>query len=101
MRKKLIGNSTVLVLGALASGSKYGFDIMDRTGLQSGTVYRALSRLEELGFATSHWESAEVAIREKRPRRRYYRVTAVGRRELQAAQARLADFVHQLASERR
>jgi hypothetical protein len=29
---------TALILGAIASGARYGFDIMDQTGLPSGTV---------------------------------------------------------------
>ena len=37
-----------LVLQAIADGTRYGFDIADRTGLQTGTVYPALRRLEEL-----------------------------------------------------
>ena len=37
---------TTLVLQAIADGVRYGFDIADRTGLQTGTVYPALRRLE-------------------------------------------------------
>ena len=40
---------TALVLQALASGYHYGFDIMDATGLPSGTVYPVLRRLETGG----------------------------------------------------
>ena len=38
--------TAVSVLQAIASGYEYGFDIIDHTGLPSGTVYPALSRLE-------------------------------------------------------
>ena len=64
MKRKPLGNAAVMVLDALARGSKYGFDIMDNTGLKSGTVYRALSRLEELGLVSSKWETARIAVQE-------------------------------------
>ena len=43
-----------------------------------GTLYRALARLKEEGFLESRWENPEVAVQENRPRRKYYRITAVG-----------------------
>ena len=76
---------TTLVLQAMAAGSKYGFDIADRTGLQTGTVYPALRRLETLGFVRSSWESERTARREQRPARRYYEITAAGVTALEAA----------------
>jgi len=74
-----------MVLHALARGCMYGFDIMEETGLTSGTVYPALDRLETLGFARSEWEDAQVAHEEKRPPRRYFRITRHGAMELQEA----------------
>ena len=71
---------TTLVLQAVADGARYGFDIADRTGLQTGTVYPALRRLETLGFVRSNWESEKVARREQRPARRYYEITRTGHR---------------------
>ena len=41
-----------------------------------GTLYKALSRLEEFGLLTSHWEDAAAA--ERRPRRRLYELTGQG-----------------------
>ena len=38
------------VLQALFKGSRYGFDIMDFTGLPSGTVYPLLRRFEDHGL---------------------------------------------------
>jgi DNA-binding PadR family transcriptional regulator len=67
-----------LVLRAIADGVRYGFDIADRTGLQTGTVYPALRRLESLGFVRSNWESEKIARREQRPARRYYEITRAG-----------------------
>ncbi|MGD8867203.1 MAG: PadR family transcriptional regulator [Gemmatimonadales bacterium] len=66
------------VLQAVAHGYRYGFDIMDATGIPSGTVYPALNRLERNGLLRSRWEAASVAHVEKRPPRRYYSITAAG-----------------------
>lgn len=96
-----VGEGALLVLAAVARGCRFGFDIMDEIGLKSGSVYRALSRLEELELVESSWEDAGEALREKRPRRRYYRLTERGRSELAAARARLLDFAERLADERR
>jgi PadR family transcriptional regulator PadR len=41
-----------------------------------GTLYKALSRLEEFGLLTSRWEDAGAA--EGRPRRRLYELTGEG-----------------------
>ena len=80
--------SAVTVLGAITRGSEYGFDIIDATGLPSGTVYPALGRLERDGYVKSGWEDARTAHAEKRPPRRYYRLTAPGSRALDEALAR-------------
>jgi len=72
----------VSVLHAIASGSRFGFDIMDATGLGSGSVYPTLERLEEQGLLRSRWEDARVAHAEKRPPRRYFDLTPQGERAL-------------------
>lgn len=76
---------TAMVLHALARGHRYGFDLIEQTGLTSGTVYPALERLERMGFARSSWEDALVAHAEKRPPRRYFEITGEGKRALAAA----------------
>jgi DNA-binding PadR family transcriptional regulator len=53
---------TALVLQALARGFHYGFDIMDATGLPSGTVYPILRRLDREGLLESTWEKAADVI---------------------------------------
>ncbi|NNM34203.1 MAG: PadR family transcriptional regulator [Gemmatimonadetes bacterium] len=68
-----------MVLHALARGHRYGFDVLEQTGLTSGTVYPALERLEGLGLARSSWEDARVAHEEKRPPRRYFEITPEGK----------------------
>lgn len=86
--KKSLSLGTVMVLHALARGCQYGFDIMEETGLTSGTIYPALDRLERRGFASSEWEDARIAHREKRPARRYYSITGEGARALATAMER-------------
>ena len=78
----------VAILHAIADGNRFGFDIMDATGLTSGTVYPALDRLETLGFVTSQWEDARIARRDKRPPRRYFDLTSAGAHALAAALSR-------------
>lgn len=73
---------TALVLQALANGFHHGFDIMDATGLPSGTVYPILRRLDREGLLISAWEKAATAQREARPPRRYYDITPDGTRML-------------------
>jgi DNA-binding PadR family transcriptional regulator len=79
---------TAVVLQALARGSHYGFDIMDATGLPSGTVYPILRRLDREGLLQSAWEKHADAQREQRPPRRYYEITAAGEAMLTAASKR-------------
>jgi PadR family transcriptional regulator PadR len=85
MRKLSI--TAVGVLQAIAQGHEYGFDVIDQTGLPSGTVYPALSRLERDGYLRSAWENEAAAHSEGRPARRYYRLTAPGVRALNEAVA--------------
>src|SRR6187402_2719152 len=79
---KPVSLSAVAVLDAVARRIRHGFDIMDATGLPSGTVYPILGRLERDGYVRSRWEAQTTASREKRPPRRYYEVTAAGAKAL-------------------
>ncbi len=79
---------TVMVLHAMARGFHYGFDVMEETGLTSGTIYPALDRLERLGFAKSEWEDGRIAQSEHRPARRYYTITDRGEKTLISAMER-------------
>lgn len=76
---------TAAVLAAISSGSRYGFDLMEVTGLPDGTVYPILRRLESRGLLEGRWESDASARSEGRPARRYYRLTADGERAVGAA----------------
>jgi DNA-binding PadR family transcriptional regulator len=73
------------ILHAVASGHAFGFDIIDATGLTSGTVYPTLERLEASGLLRSSWENADDAHQDGRPARRYFTLTARGADALAAA----------------
>jgi DNA-binding PadR family transcriptional regulator len=79
------GIVTSSILQAIDRGYRYGADVMEATGQGAGTVYKVLRRLEGRGLIRGTWEDADVAERERRPRRRYYRLTAAGRTELAEA----------------
>ena len=78
-KQRALSMTGMAVLKAIASGYRYGFDIMDVTDLPSGTVYPALSRLERDGLLKFSWEDPEIAHEGKRPPRKYYEVTKPGR----------------------
>lgn len=79
---------TGVVLSAIEAGHRYGFDIMDATGIPDGTVYPALRRLEKAGYLEADWEDREAATAKARPPRRYYRLTPDGRAALRSAEER-------------
>ena len=82
MAEKYLSLSATVILQAIAHGYAYGFDVMDTTGLPSGTVYPALRRLEAAGLVASRWENAALAQREQRPPRKNYDITRLGRMSL-------------------
>lgn len=70
----------------------YGYDLMTKAKLKSGSLYPILDRLEHHGLVASAWEDIDPKVAGRAPRR-YYRLTAEGIRraeeELRAAQASL------------
>lgn len=80
-----LSHTAALILVAIHAGSIYGFNIMEVTGLPSGTVYPALRRLERDGLIRSHWEQASVATAEQRPPRKYYKLTRDGKATTEAS----------------
>ena len=88
-RKRALGAATVAILKATQEGHRFGLDIMETTGLPSGTVYPTLARMEARAYVESEWEDPQLAKADGRPRRRYYRVTAEGARALSDALDRL------------
>jgi PadR family transcriptional regulator, regulatory protein PadR len=77
----------LLVLQALLrepGREMYGLELSEETGLLPGTAYPILLRLENEGWVTSRWEDVDPRA-EKRPARRYYRLTASGAVQASAA----------------
>ena len=89
-------HTTTLVLVALARGTRHGFDLLDETGLQSGTVYPILRRLESAGLVRSRWEAVQRARAEGRPPRRYYELSGAGAEVLRDAVALHPEAAHAL-----
>jgi PadR family transcriptional regulator len=84
----LHGTLGLMILKTLAAlGPLHGYGIArrieqtsgDQLLLNHGTVYPALLRLEQLGWIRSKWSTSE-----NNRRARYYAITRLGRRELQA-----------------
>ncbi|MFI5495203.1 PadR family transcriptional regulator [Actinoplanes sp. NPDC051859] len=67
---------------------RYGLDIMQATGLPSGTIYPILTRLQRAGWLAAHWEEIDP-VAAGRPARRWYRLTPEG---LTAARLSLAEY---------
>jgi PadR family transcriptional regulator, regulatory protein PadR len=94
-----LSHTAALILQSIDNGCSYGFDIMDATGLPSGTVYPALRRMEAEGLIGSQWEPEKKAVAEQRPARKYYRVTRAGALVLEESQRRYP-LVGKLAAEK-
>ena len=62
----------------------------------SGTLYPMLARLENASWLTSEWEAINPS-EAGRPRRRFYRLTAVGQNNARAALADLQMATGELA----
>ena len=84
-------HATALILRAVATNHRHGFEIMEVSGLQSGTVYPVLRRLERDLAVVSEWEDEETARGAGRPRRRVYRLTESGQHWAERARERLAE----------
>ena len=82
----MAASSTPIVLAILAEGDSYGYAILQRVRELSGgrmawtdgMLYPVLHRLERLGHVEARWELAESGRR-----RKYYRLTAQGRTQLE------------------
>jgi PadR family transcriptional regulator len=71
------------VLALIEPESRYGFEITQLLGgeghllLTEGSVYPLLGRLRTEGLVSTEWRESDAG-----PPRRYYRLTAAGRRAL-------------------
>ena len=55
----------------------YGYDLLQETGLKSGTLYPILARLQRGGWLEQRWEKPSAP---GRPPRHLYRLAWLGRR---------------------
>jgi DNA-binding PadR family transcriptional regulator len=79
------------VLAALLAdpaGEHYGLQLMQQTGIASGTLYPILTRLQNAGWLTARWEDEDPSDA-GRPVRRYYQLTPEG---AEAARTGLAEL---------
>jgi PadR family transcriptional regulator, regulatory protein PadR len=83
----LQGTLDLIVLQILLAGPANGWDITQRIQLRSkdvlsvnyGSLYPALQRLETRGWVTAEWSASENNRRAK-----FYKLTATGKRQLEA-----------------
>ena len=81
------GTLDLLVLRVLSAGEMHGWGIAQRLSiisqdalqLQEGTLYPALYRMEAKGWIQSEWAASENNRKAK-----YYRLTRVGKKQLEA-----------------
>lgn len=86
----IAASSRPLVLSVLANGESYGYAILKRVrdlsggdlDWSEGMLYPVLHRLEREGLVTSAWRTGESGRR-----RKYYSLSAKGRRQLQDERA--------------
>jgi PadR family transcriptional regulator, regulatory protein PadR len=82
----LQGTLDMLILKAVSLGPLHGYGILlrieqisrHRLGIQQGSLYPALYRLQHQGLIASEWGESE-----NKRRARYYHLTPAGRRRLQ------------------
>ena len=91
----LQGTLDLLILRTLVAGPSHGHAIAKhilRTSeeafrVETGSLYPALHRLEAKGWITASWERSD-----KNKRARYYRLTALGKRQLIAERSKWEMF---------
>ena len=91
------------ILVALAERDQHGYGIMqdvaERTGgklrLSAGTLYGSIKRLLEQGLIIELRESQRPETNVSDERRRYYRLTPLGRKAAKAEVRRMAELLEQ------
>jgi PadR family transcriptional regulator PadR len=86
-REFLTGTVTTLIFALLSERPRYAYEILRETerrsdsrfALKQGTLYPALHQMERSGWLASEWRQSEAG----RPRK-YYSLTAKGRRRAKA-----------------
>ena len=87
----LQGTLNVLVLRALSWHPMHGYAVArfirqgsgERFQILDGALYTALHRMEELGWVESEWGQSD-----KGKRARFYRLTAMGRKQLASEESK-------------
>ncbi len=85
--------SVVEALAAAADEPLYGLQLCAITDLGPGTVYPILERLAQFGWVDPAWEAGQPS---GRPRRRYYRITDLGRGEWAEASVPRRKFAYKI-----
>jgi PadR family transcriptional regulator PadR len=93
---RLRGTLDALILKALAAGPLHGYGVSRwlRTEsaralrVEEGTLYPALYRLERSGWIEAEWGQSELGRRA-----RFYRLTALGERQLEVEIRTFAEFL--------
>jgi PadR family transcriptional regulator PadR len=96
----LQGTLELLILRSLLAGPTHGHAIakhIQRTSedllqVETGSLYPALHRLEAKGWIAASWE-----LSEKGKRARFYRLTALGRKQLVVERSRWETFSRAMA----
>jgi DNA-binding PadR family transcriptional regulator len=96
---KLRGHLEAMILASLEEGEAHGLEILrrlDEAGcgllrLKEGSLYPALYRLEAAGAVKANWEDDSQGRRGAR--RRLYRLTLKGKKQLSAGREDFAAFV--------
>ncbi len=96
----LQGTLDMLVLKTLVFKPLHGYGIAkairsnsnEAFGIEFGSLYPALKRLELKGWIASKWETSEHNRRAK-----FYRLTSAGRRQLRRELSKWAEFVKAVA----
>lgn len=91
----LKGTTPLLVLRVLSDGELYGYEIAQRICERSGgafapsegSLYPALHHLEADGALVATWRESD-----KGPRRRYYKITSIGKGLLAEHESAWASF---------
>lgn len=94
MPKRMTRQTLRLLEAFLSDVSRewYGFDLMEKTGLKSGTIYPILHRLAIDGWLVVFEEEIDPK-HEGRPARRLYRLTGLGEAEARANLKRRSESV--------
>ena len=97
----LQGTLDLLVLQTLRWGPQHGYGISqairrssnEALQVETGSLYPALHRLSKRGWVRGEWGTSE-----NKQRAKFYRLTAAGKKQLQAEQARWSQIVEAVAA---